>query len=166
MEKKVEIFSSMITKPRGRQQRIRVRCRCFVLVTASRQILVLTQPPIPRVAEVKWPKFKVTTPSREAVMNVSNYIFISPYFRERCMGTSLPLSRLGFKGAVTCVPSLLLHFMTINIIHIYCTLLEQVEFWKSQRTPWCVSNVPVEDASLFASAMWRGWLLNRHVPSG
>lgn len=166
MEKKVDIFSSTMTKPRGQQQRIRVRCKYFVLAAASRQILALTQRPVPRVAEVKWPKFKVTTSSREVVMNVSSYTFISPYFIERCTGTSLPLSRLDFKGAVPGITSLLLYFMNINIIHIYCRLREQMEFWKSQRTPWCASNVSVEDASLFAFALWRGWLLSRHVPSG
>ena len=166
MEKKVDIFSSIMTKPRGRQQRIRVRCRWFLPAAASRQILALTQRPFPRAAEVKWPKFKVTTPSREAVMNASSYNFISPYFIQMCTGTSLPLSRLGFKGAVTGLPSLLLYFMSVNIIYIYCILGEQMEFWKSQRTPWCASNVSVEDASLFASALRRGWLLNRHVPSG
>jgi hypothetical protein len=168
MEQKVDIFSSIMTKPRGRQQRIRVSCRYFVLPAASRQILALTQHPIPRVAGKKWPKFKVTTHSREAVMNASSCIAasISPYFIEMCTGTSLPLSRLVFKGAVTGITSLLLHFMSTNIIHIYCTLREQMEFWKSPRTQWCASNVCVEDASLFASALWRGWLLNRHVPSG
>jgi hypothetical protein len=166
MEKKVDIFSNIMIKPRGRQQRIWVRCRCFVLAAASRQFLVLTQRPIPRVAEVKWTKFKVTTSSRKAVTNVRRYTFISPYFIERCTGTSLSLSRLGFKRAVSGIPSLLLYFMSINIIHIYCTLRKQMEFWKSQRTPWCASNVSVEDASLFASALWRDWLLNRHVPSG
>jgi hypothetical protein len=77
MEKEVDIFSSIMTKPR-RRQRILVRCKCFVLAPTSRQVLALTQLPIPRVTEVKWPKFKVTTPSREEVMNASSYTVIFP----------------------------------------------------------------------------------------
>jgi hypothetical protein len=127
IEKKLDIFSSIMSKPHGRQQRIRVRCRCFVLAATSRQILALPQPPIPRVAEVKWPKFKMTTPIREAVMNVSSYTFISPHFIDWCTETSLPLSRLGFKGAVTGIPSPLLYFMSINIIHNYFTPREQTD---------------------------------------
>jgi len=70
----------------------------------------LTQRPVPSVAEVKWPKFKVTTPSREAFMNASSYTFISPYFIDWRTGKCLPLSSLGFKGTVTGISSLPLIF--------------------------------------------------------